>query len=162
MEKSLYDYLNEFGYKEPRIVTMTLKALAYNGVTDIDTLMKMKPEEITRIKGIGPRSMNLITKVTTKEQMRRDQRMAEYKRQCCELQCICLRDWFQKAGLSYLSACQLERILKKNGVNNIDIFMKTTFSEFDKMNGIAEKRLLVISKTKKLIEKEQKAKNYAG
>lgn len=160
MEKSLYDYLNEFGYKEPRIVTATLKALAFNGVTTIDVLMKMKTEEIAKIKGIGPRAMNLISKVITKEEMVRKRKEEVYKMSCSKnVPCTCLRDWFMKAGLNYLSACQLQKILKRTGVDTIEEFMSIDISEYSVMNGIADRRLEVIAKTKKLIESEKKQKN---
>ena len=41
MEKCLLDYLNEIDSSDKRTVTTTLKALAFNGIYDIDTLMKV-------------------------------------------------------------------------------------------------------------------------
>ena len=157
MDKSLLDALNEFGYDNPKLVVSTLKALAYNGVTSVDILMKMETEEIQKIKGIGPKSMALIGKVITKEQMVREQKKALYDRYCNDPGCTGLRDWFRKASISYLSACQLEKILKRNGITNVDIFMKTNSEEFLQMNGIAAKRLEIIARTKKLI-----AENRSG
>lgn len=156
MEKCLLDYLNEVGSDDKRTVTTTLKALAFNGIYDIDTLMKVKPEELQKIKGIGPKSMALIAKVVTKEQMIRDKKKDVYDKACHKVECTCLRDWFKKAGLSYLSACQLDRILKKNGINTVDKFMKTTFGEFEAMKGIASKRLETIATVKQMIEKKKK------
>lgn len=155
MEKSLLDHLNEFGYSNPKLVMSTLKALAYSGVTNIDILLKMKTEEILRIKGIGPKSMALISKMLTKERAIRENKKAVYDKYCHEIDCISLRDWFQKTGLTYLSACQLEQILKRGGINSIDVFMKTTFGEFEAMKGIGKKRIETIAKVKKMIDKKK-------
>ena len=155
MEKSLLDALNEFGYKQPSLVMSTLKALAYNGVTSVDILLKRKPDEIRKIKGIGPKSMTLITKVMTKEEAIRNQKKDVYDKYCHNVSCTCLRDWFEKSGLNHLSACQLDRILKTNGIVNVDVFMKQPMAYYGNYKGIGPKRLETIANTKRLIEKER-------
>ena len=160
-KKSLLQYFREEAGTYQRLAERTVKILAENRIYTIDLLMAKTTEEIWNIKGIGNMSMNLISKVMTKEQMVRAKNEDVYKKHCHECDPTCLRDWFQKAGASYLQACQIDRIMKRNGVRNIDMFMHLTFGDFDKMSGIAEKRLAMIAKTKKLIEQSNKTKNLS-
>ena len=156
MEKSLYDHLNEFGYKQPTLVKSTLKALAYNGVTTIDILLKMKPDEILKIKGIGPKSMALISKVMTKEEAIRNDKKAVYDKFCHDMSCTCLRDWFEKAGLNHLSACQLEKIMKRNRITTVDIFIKYPLDYYKTFKGIGPKRIETLMNTRRMIVKRIK------
>ena len=156
MEKSLLDALNEFGYKQPSLVMSTLKALAYNGITSVDILLKMKPDEILKIKGIGPKSMALIAKVMTKEEAIRSDKKAVYDKFCHEISCTCLRDWFEKAGLNRLSACQLEKVMKRNGIKTVDDFMKHPVACYETFKGIGPKRMETIVATRRMIVKQKK------
>jgi len=159
VKRSLYDCLMEFGYKNERLVINTLKVLAYNGITDIDILMKKNSEELMALKGIGPKAMNLLGKVMTKEETKRNQISAVYEKYCSDVPCTCLRDWFEKCGCMYLEACIMQKILKNNGIKTVDAFMKAKNSDFEKMHGIGQKRMQEITKVKKAIAKQKTKKS---
>lgn len=158
-KKSLLQYFREEAGSYQRLAERTVKILAENHIYTIDLLMSKTPNELFEIKGIGNMAMNLISKVMTKEEACRRNRKDIYDKHCHECKPTTLREWFQKAGAPYLHACQLEKILKNNGVKTIDTFMHMTFGDYGLMHGIGEKRLALIAKTKKLIEQNCKNTN---
>ena len=160
-KKSLLQYLREEAGTYQRLAEQTVKILAENNIYTIDLLMAKTPEEIFAIKGIGDASMNLISRVMTKEHMARATRDEIYKKKCHECEPTCLRDWFQKSGASYMEACKVEKILKENGIRSIDMFMSMTFKDYEQMSGIAEKRLILIAKTKKMISPKKYIENLS-
>lgn len=157
-KKSLLQYFREEAGTYQRLAERVVKILAENRIYTIDLLMAKTPEELFAIKGIGDAAMNLISKVMTKEEAERQNRKDIYDKHCHECEPTCLREWFQKAGTTYLHACQMEKILRNNGVRTIDMFMHMTFGDYGLMHGIGEKRLVLIAKTKKLIEQSRKQK----
>lgn len=160
-KKSLLQYFREEAGTYQRLAERTVKILAENRIYTIDLLMAKTSEEIWNIKGIGNMSMNLISKVMTKEQMVRAKSEDVYKKHCHECEPTCLHDWFQKAGSGFLESYRIEKIMKRNGIKSVDMFMHMTLKDYDQMNGIANKRLAIIDKTQKLIQQSNKTKNLS-
>lgn len=159
MEKSLLEYFEEEAGVEKLLARRVVKTLAFNDIYTMNLLMAKTPNELAAIKGIGDRAMNLIGRVMTKEQAIRDKKKDIYDKNCHDCECTSLRDWFKKAGCTYLEACTLQKIIKQWGVNTVDIFVKTKTSEFEKMKGIGPKRMATIDKAKKMIARKQKKSN---
>ena len=159
-KKSLLQYFREEAGTYQRLAERTVKILAENRIYTIDLLMAKTTEEIWNIKGIGNMSMNLISKVMTKEQMVRAKNEDVYKKHCHECEPNCLHEWFQKAGASFLESYRIEKVMKRNGIKNVDMFMHMTLNDYDQMSGIASKRLAVIAKTQKMIS-DRNAKNFS-
>lgn len=157
-KKSLLQYFREEAGTYQRLAERVVKILGENGIYTIDILMSKTSNEIFAIKGIGDAAMHLIGKVMTKERAIRTKREEAYKKQCHSCVPTCLRDWFKKAGINYLEACAIEKILKNNKIRTVDEFLETGMSEFDLMRGIGKKRIEEIERTRELIKKK-KSKN---
>lgn len=156
MEKCLLDYFKEAAGAEQLLAQRVVKTLALNGIYTIDILMEKKPNEIYALKGIGDKAMKLIGIVMTKEEYERNKKMDIYKKNCHDCSCVTLKDYFKKSGTTYLEACCIEKILKKNGVKTIDDFMALKKPQMTEIKGIGEKRAETIYKTQKLIKANKK------
>ena len=159
MNNCMLDYFKEAaGENEEKFAERTVKILAKNNIYTMDILMAQKPEDIRAIKGIGDRGMNLISRVMTKEEAQRKGKKDIYDKHCHKCPPTTLRDWFQKSGTTYLEACNIERVLRENGINSIDVFMESTTEQMSSFSGIGKKRLSYVDKTQKLIHRAQKQK----
>lgn len=150
--KCLLDYFREAAGAEQLLAQRIVKTLAANGIYTIDLLMEKKSNDIYALKGIGDKAMKLIGIVMTKEEYERKKRAEVYKKNCHDCTCVTLKDWFKKAGATYLESCNLELILKRNGVKTVDDFMALKKSQMDEMKGIGLKRRETIWITQKLIK----------
>lgn len=154
--KCLLDYFREAAGAEQLLAQRIVKTLAANGIYTIDLLMEKKSNDIYAMKGIGDKAMKLIGIVMTKEQYQRDHMKDIYKKNCHDCSCITLKDWFKKAGATYLESCNLELILKRNGIKTIDDFMALKTPQIEEMKSIGPKRRETICKTQKLIKSSKR------
>ena len=156
MEKCLLDYFKEAAGAEQLLAQRVVKTLAANGIYTMDILMEKKPNEIYALKGVGDKAMKLIGIVMTKEEYERKQKQDIYKKNCHDCTCVTLKDWFKKAGCTHLEACNIERILKNNGVNTIDDFLGLKKPQMSGMKGMGEKRMAMVYKTQRIIRLNQR------
>ena len=117
------------------------KVLEKNGVDSITRLINMDWESIQEIKGVGPRALHIIGVIRTREKCKAEKKMNMYKKAKGKALPKDLKYYMRKLGVSYLSACQFERILKKNGIMTISDFMEASQEEISQFKGIGPKRL---------------------
>lgn len=156
MNKSLLQYFQESAGAEQLLAQRVVKTLAFNGITDIDKLMAKTPNELYEIKGIGDKAMKLIGVVMTKEKYEREHKQDIYKKHCHDCVPTTLKDWFKKAGTTYLEACCIEKALKLAGFKTVDDVMALKKPDMQQIKGIGEKRMETIWKTQKLIKAGKK------
>ena len=157
-KKCLLQYFREEAGNDQKFAERVVKILAFNGIYTIDILMSKDDTFIYSIKGIGDRAMNLISRVKTKEAFAREKREEAYKKLQHNVNPITLKNWFEQTDMSYMAACKLEKILKKNGINTVDDFMKKSQAEIGSFSGIGPKYLQKCFEVKGMIETSRKAK----
>ena len=141
---------------EKAIARRIAKTLEANGIDSMERLMSADPYDIQIIKGIGDRALNIIGKIRTKEEYRIKQMTDVYNKHKGTVRPITLRDWFVQAGCSYLEACNMEKIIVKNGCKTVDAFMEMDMAEIGSWKGIGAKRLQTCVETKAIISSVKK------
>ena len=129
------------------------KALERNGIDSIEKLISTDDVTISEMKGIGPRSMVVIGKIKTAEKAKTEKKTSLYEKFSGKSGASQrnIRYCLQKgSGCSYLEACNIEAILRKNGCNTVNKFMKLDPETVKNWKFIGPKRL----------EKIIAAKNY--
>ena len=134
------------------------RVLERNGVDSIDRLINMTDDNILALKGIGARSMKIISTIKTRERYKAEKKLTEYKKLKGKQSPKNFRYYLQKAGCSYIEACNIERIVKINGCKTVDHFMNTKPVVIGTWKGIGPKRLEKIILTMNLIEEDRKLK----
>ena len=155
-KKSMLQYFRESAGSDQGFAERIVKTLVANNIYTVDLLLSKDPVDILRIKGIGPRAMNLISRVMTKAECDKKHMEALYKKHCSKCQPTTLHEWFENAGVARLESFCIEKILRKNGITSVDIFLKKDFSDYDVYTrGVGKKRVESIMMAQRYI-KEQK------
>ena len=116
----------------------------------------MTDDAISALKGIGPRALHVIGEIKTREQFKADKKISDYKKLKGKQVPKTFNLYLQLAGCSYLEACRIEHIVKKNGCATIDDFMIVGENCYDGWSGIGPKRKEKLIATHDLIAKDMK------
>lgn len=136
------------------------KVLEKNGIDSITRLINMDWENISSIKGIGPRALHVISVIKTREQCKAEKMMNLYKKTKGKDLPRDIKYYMEKLGNTHLSACQFERVLKRGGINTFEDFLETPLEEIGQIKGIGPKRLKQCEELKSMIKPVPKRSSH--
>ena len=134
------------------------RALNRNGVDSLAHLVNMADDHIAALPGIGPRAMHIIGMIKTRERFKAEKKISEYKKMKGKEEPKTFKYYLQKAGCTYLEACNIEHIVKKNGCRTIDEFMLVGENCYSGWKGIGPARNEKLIATHAIIAKDLKVR----
>ena len=117
------------------------KVLEKNGVDSIEKLLATDDMTIANMKGIGPRSLAVISRIKTEESAKAEKKAEEYKKLKGESCVKNFKYYFMKAGCGYLEACRIEHVVKKHCCKEPSDLLKFKPMEIGSWKFIGPKRL---------------------
>ena len=159
MKKSFIDIFVELADEADKAEAKRVASLLQkNGIDSLERLIKTCDSVIAEIRGIGNRYMHIISVIKTREIYKSEQKISDYKKLKGKKCPKDFRYYLQKAGATYLESCNIEKIVKQNGVATVDEFLLVRPNCMDGWKGIGPKRLATLTEAQKLIAKSKRIK----